>query len=539
MRPLRKIGLLLSGLVAVPVLIVLGAELAALGENERALREVYDRYLDAVLTSVNQHIWAVTNDWAEDLEARLATAGEPEAALAALLAERPTLRAAFVADTSGQGLRVVSAAAAAPIRPAALGVGAVQPGPLLTDRAADYRRLVPVPLAGGGTGTVALAVVTEAGGGPPLLAGFVFDSGPFITVELDAKLREAAQEHFVVGIAATSADGEVVHAFAPTSLGPELSDPAGLLAGSDVQERPLWVLPDHTLRIRPAQATIGEIQTDRFQRSLLLLGLLVAALAGGALLLFRTVRRQMELAQAKAVFVQNVSHELRTPLALIRMYAETLEMGRVPEARRQAYVQTIAQEAGRLTRLVNNILNFSRIERGRKERAAAPFALGAVAEEALRLYRFQLDAEGFTVETDFADGLPAALGDREATGEALVNLIDNAIKYGGAGRYLGLATGRSGDRVWVAVTDRGPGIPRREQAKVFDEFYRVPTGAVHDVKGTGLGLALVKHLAETQGGAVTVESPPGRGSTFRLTLPAAPAAAPAAPRPEANAVPHA
>ncbi len=523
--PLRKIGLILLVFVAVPVGVVALAELAALGENERVLREIYDRHVETVLATINQYVWNVADGWTGDLERRLATSDDVEATLAAFVADYPSIEAAFVADTAVTDMQVASALGATGATAADLGLRPSHARRLLTDRAEGYRRLLPIPLREDQpNATVALAFVTDDE--QPRIAGFVLSAWTSIETELMPKLRAAAQDQFLIGIAV---DGDVRYTIAPSAFGlpadgsfDATAEATRLLSADDVTERALWVFPNYTLRIRPTGATISSIVTDRTQRSLLLVGLLALALAVGAAFLFRTIRRQVELGEAKAVFVQNVSHELRTPLALIRMYAETLELGRVPEERRRDYVRTIAQEAGRLTRLVNNILNFSRIESGRKEVAAAPFDLNALAADALALYRFHLDSEGFAVESALAEPPPVALGDREATSEALLNLIDNAVKYSEAERHLTVATGTDGEAVWVEVRDRGLGIALREQKRIFDEFYRVPTGAVHNAKGTGLGLALVKHLAEAQGGRITVRSTLGHGSTFRLTLPAAP-----------------
>ena len=550
MSPLRKIGLLLLVLVAVPVALVSVAELASLSENERLLRQVFDRHVESVLATINQHTWNVADGWAGDLERRLSTTGDVEATLAAFLEAHPSIESAFVADTSISRFKAASLASALPLTEDALGLGPRHARRLLADRASGYRRLLPLPFREDApNATVALAFVTEAD--TPQVAGFVLNPRRVVETELTPKLQAAAQENFLIGIAF---EGDLQYTIVPSSgavlgtLGSSQQDRfvAGQFRDTDsaellikdpsVQSRALWVLPGYTLHIRPVGASLQQIATDRAQRSLVLIALLAIALTAGAVLLFRTVRRQMDLARAKAVFVQNVSHELRTPLALIRMYAETLDLGRVPEARRQEYVRTIAQESTRLTRLVNNILNFSRIESGQQTLARAPFDLNALAEEALGLYELRLDQEGFDVERALPE-IPTALGDREATSEALVNLIDNAMKYGGQPRHLSLSTGTEPGNVWVEVADRGIGIPLREQAHIFDEFYRVPTGAVHDVKGTGLGLALVKHLVEAQGGRVTVKSAIGRGSTFRLTLPAAPPSAAVASPSEADIAP--
>jgi len=533
--PLQKIGLLLLILVAVPVALVAVAELASLSENERLLREVHDRHIESVVATINQHVWNVADGWAGDLERQLAETDDLDLALERFLASHAAIEAVFIADTSVTQLQTATAAGAPALEASDLGLGAAHARRLLADRAEGYRRLLPIPLRESGENpTVALAFVTED---VPRVAGLVLHPGTVIETELGPVLRSAILEDFILGI---SARGEIRYSFLPplATIGGllEIDDSAGIFTGEQasdaliarllsepgVQERNLWVFPDYTLRIRPAGASLQKIATDRFQRSLFLISILALALAAGAVLLFRTIRHQVELAQAKAVFVQNVSHELRTPLALIRMYAETLDLGRVPETRQREYVRTIAGEAGRLTRLVNNILNFSRLESGRKEVATAPFDLNAVADDALALYRFHLDNAGFAVETALSAPSPRALGDREATGEALVNLIDNAVKYSEDDKHLTVATGTTDGQVWIEVRDRGMGISLREQRHIFDEFYRVPTGAVHNAKGTGLGLALVRQLAEAQGGSVTVRSVLGEGSTFRLTLPTAP-----------------
>jgi two-component system phosphate regulon sensor histidine kinase PhoR len=228
----------------------------------------------------------------------------------------------------------------------------------------------------------------------------------------------------------------------------------------------------------------------------------------------------MDLVRMKSDFVSNVSHELRTPLALIRMFGETLEMGRVKnEEKKHEYYATIVAETERLTRLVNNILNFSRMEAGRKEYHFAPTELNDVVTDVLKTYGFHLQGEGFTPEVMLEEDLPPLRGDAESISEAVINLIDNAVKYSGESKYLRIATGMLDGSLFIVVEDHGIGIAREHQEKIFETFYRVSTGLVHTVRGTGLGLTLVKHIMEAHGGKVTVESVPGKGSRFSLLFP--------------------
>jgi signal transduction histidine kinase len=215
-----------------------------------------------------------------------------------------------------------------------------------------------------------------------------------------------------------------------------------------------------------------------------------------------------------------VSHELKTPLALIRLFAETLELGRVQsEEKARQYYRLINKESQRLTQLINNILDFSRIEAGRKEYRFAPTDVGRVVVDVVDAYRFQIEQNGFELDVGVAENLPEVDADKEALGQALLNLVNNAIKYSRDGKYLRLDVSQRGEEVRIAVTDRGIGIAKAEHRKIFDKFYRAEDSLVHETKGSGLGLPLVRHIMEAHGGSVEVESAPGRGSTFTLVLP--------------------
>jgi signal transduction histidine kinase len=254
-----------------------------------------------------------------------------------------------------------------------------------------------------------------------------------------------------------------------------------------------------------------------------LIGFIDVMLLAGLFLVYANVRRELHLSRLKSDFVANVSHELKTPLALIRLYAETLELGRVPgEDRAQRYYRVINKESQRLTQLINNILDFSRIEAGRKEYRFRPTDVGAVVGDVVEAYRFPIEQQGFELEVHIAEDLPEVVVDPEALSQALLNLANNAIKYSGEGRYLGLDVRRDDGRLVISVTDRGVGIPKAEQKKIFEKFYRVEDTLIHTTKGSGLGLALVQHIMDAHGGTVELESEPGKGSTFRLLLPLAP-----------------
>ncbi|HEU5323866.1 MAG TPA: HAMP domain-containing sensor histidine kinase, partial [Methylomirabilota bacterium] len=249
-------------------------------------------------------------------------------------------------------------------------------------------------------------------------------------------------------------------------------------------------------------------------------GVLLAVIVAGVVLANRLMRREGEMARLKADFVANVSHDLKTPLSVIRMFGETLEMGRVSdEARRHEYYRVITRESERLSRLIDNVLDFSRIEGGRWRYDPAPAAVEPLVRETLEAFAYPLGQQGFKVEVAVAPDLPEVMLDGAAVGQALANLVDNAIKYSGDVRELRVEARVVDGRLALSVADRGLGIPEEEHARIFEKFYRVGRSDTQGRRGSGVGLALVRHVAEAHGGTVTVESRPGEGSRFTLWLP--------------------
>jgi signal transduction histidine kinase len=248
--------------------------------------------------------------------------------------------------------------------------------------------------------------------------------------------------------------------------------------------------------------------------------LLLVVIMAGLFATYRLVRRETEMARLKADFVANVSHDLKTPLSLIRMFSETLEMDRVPaEAKRREYYAIIARESERLSRLIDNVLDFSRIEGGRRKYDIAPTTVEPMIRETLDSFGYVLAQQGFKVEVSVAPDLPEVPMDADAVSQALANLLDNAIKYSGAHKVLRVEAGSRDGHLALSVADEGIGIPREEQQKIFEKFYRVGRSETQGRRGSGMGLALVRHVAEAHGGRVTVESQPGSGSRFTLWLP--------------------
>jgi signal transduction histidine kinase len=265
---------------------------------------------------------------------------------------------------------------------------------------------------------------------------------------------------------------------------------------------------------------LDELARNSFLHSAGATLLVLVFLLSGIALTIRATDREARLAQAKSNFVANVSHELKTPLALLSLFSEILELGRVNnEEKKTEYYRIIREESLRLNKVIDNILDFSKIEAGRKTYNFAHSDMAEVIEKVLSSYRYQISNSGFDVQTNIQPDLPSVLIDRDAMAQALSNLIDNAIKYSGPVKQLSIKTETLGSDLSIEIADHGIGIPRAEQAKVFEKFYRVGNGLVHDVKGSGLGLSLVKHIVEAHKGTISIESDVGKGSRFTILLP--------------------
>jgi signal transduction histidine kinase len=259
---------------------------------------------------------------------------------------------------------------------------------------------------------------------------------------------------------------------------------------------------------------------------------------------YRGFHQQRRLSEMKSNFVSSVSHELRAPIASMRLLAESLERGKIADAAKQRqYFGLLVQECRRLAMLIENILDFSRIERGRKTYQFEPANLRALAQDTVQLMRpcaaerqVELDLVGtprcgvrsaqradpaFQAEpqADSSDCLESFACDAPALQQSLINLIDNAVKHSPPGGRVAVGLDGGGAALSLWVEDGGPGIPAEEHAKIFERFYRRGSELRRETQGIGIGLTIVKHIVEAHGGRVTVRSAPGQGSRFTMELP--------------------
>jgi two-component system phosphate regulon sensor histidine kinase PhoR len=278
----------------------------------------------------------------------------------------------------------------------------------------------------------------------------------------------------------------------------------------------IQVLPKNVTELQ-AQA-----ETERLL-GVLLIPVSTLIIAVGLAIVWLTVIAERRTSRLRSDFIANVSHELKTPLSLIRMFGELLATGKHKgDSSPREYAEIITREAERLSHLIDNVLDFARIERGKSSYDFAEGQLDDVIERALDVCRYRVEKEKMRLRTEIEPGLPAIRMDENAMTLVLLNLIDNAVKYAPDGKEVDVRLGRTPGGVTLSVSDRGPGIPLDEQPRIFERFYRARTARERNVRGSGIGLALVKHIVEAHGGRVTVVSQPGQGALFTVVLPAAP-----------------
>jgi two-component system phosphate regulon sensor histidine kinase PhoR len=253
-------------------------------------------------------------------------------------------------------------------------------------------------------------------------------------------------------------------------------------------------------------------------------GTLILALVGttiaGVIATLVVLYREAYLGQLQTEFVNKVSHDLRTPLTSIRMFVETLQMGRLADPDRQKEaLDIIAEETSRLSSLINRLLDWARMESGRRDYDLEPVPVEAIVDAALQAFEPQLVMQPAEVTKSVQPGLPAVLADKEALSEALLDLLQNAHKYTGPRKKIAVTARRSGSTVLVAISDNGPGIRPADQKRIFDKFYRAKDPLDRSIEGSGLGLSMVKHIVTAHAGRISVSSELGEGATFTIALP--------------------
>lgn len=305
-------------------------------------------------------------------------------------------------------------------------------------------------------------------------------------------------------------NGHIFHQIGPFEVNPKLRP----LAAVPIGNLPHWQVAAY----RDPQA--ADSGSGIWLIGTLLIGTFsLAILLGGSLLLWQAWRNQRD-ARQKTSFVSNVSHELKTPLTTIRMYAELLGEGTIREAQKQqSYLQTIIKESRRLTRLVNNILDFSRLEQGRRSYRKERFSLHELIRDIVEQQQPRLTEAGLELVQEMQSDEILMESDRDALEQILLNLLDNALKYASEGKRLSLRLKTDKRAICLQLRDFGPGIPAAHRQRIFEKFHRVDNSLTSRQQGSGLGLSIARQLAEGLGGSLTYCPAESGGSCFELRLP--------------------
>lgn len=510
---LKRIGLILLMVILLPTLFYSVYEISSLSQNEEAIADIYERQLDAFLFSINQYSDDAISSWAGKMSAQFQQNGLSGKSLEGVMNENSAISHVFLADNHGNLIADFQQDSSLSDHSAEIFVKLLKQNreekidPLFKYIQAGYRKIETLVDESLG-GRVLMIFVWTSGEDPPVICGFLIDPIKFINRSLSARMQTISDDNFLIAAIRKTGDSLI---YATDTLSSQVFE----------KRAPLWLLPDYELGITSKGTTIEQLVRQRTYTNLGLILILDLVLLLGIWLVFRNIRKEIGLAQLKSDFVSNVSHEIRTPLSLISMFAETLHLDRVPsEEKRRQYYSILNQEALRLTGIVNKILNFSQIESGNRLYRKSPTDLNVVVENVLPSFEFHIQQQGFELEFFLEENLPIIQADTEAVSEALINLLDNAIKYSQSTKHIEVRTHQAGNYVCLSVADKGVGIESKKQEMIFDKFFRVSEGAdIHNTKGAGLGLALVKHIIEYHEGKIELLSKLGKGSEFKLYFP--------------------
>jgi two-component system phosphate regulon sensor histidine kinase PhoR len=508
MQSFKRTFFIFLAILLLPTMIFSIYEIGTMRDNEKIVENVYNNQLDAILFSVNQYSDDVLNSWATKFnhisEDSLV---HNKMAIDNFLNELPAIKMILQFDYNKNLL--ISApehdclAKSEDIRSVLVQNDSVI-RKLNTYFRGGYRKIISFDNK---IDTLRLILFLSESKSGTVINVFLLNPEYFIRQVLDPKIQEITQNKFY--IVAYNPDKKLIYSSDKTHQPDTVAF-----------KKSFWLLQNYYLGIEFKDLTINDLARSRSKRNVILMIFIDGILLAGIWLIYRNVRKQVELSQLKSDFVSNVSHEIRTPLALISMYIETLDMGRIKtQEKTKEYYGIILQETQRLSAIVNKILNFSQIESGKRKYSFTEVDLNSLVCDVAATYKISLESKGFLFSADCSKEIPLVWADPEALTDALINLIDNAVKYSADNKQIDIRTGTLKNAVFIEVGDKGIGISANDQKYIFDKFYRVTEkNLALKAKGSGLGLSIVKHMMDAHNGKIIVASEPGMGSTFRLVL---------------------
>jgi two-component system phosphate regulon sensor histidine kinase PhoR len=505
-----KILIIFIAIIILPTAFYSIYELSSYKKYEKEIESIYGNQLEAILFSVNQYSEELLNKWADRIDESVKRKKVREKAwLNELMKDYPSVKTAFLYEENQLEVLANNSDSIRAYQRKARNILSNKDDEiekLIKYYENDYRKLQPVSFS---PGHVLVYFIGERNQKSKVIHGMIIDAKRFINQTLGPKIQEISQDKFYISIYSKNRDV--------------------LIYNTDRNVKPpeakftkdLWLFPGYYAAIEMKEMNISDLIKERSRKNILFIFLVDILLIIGIVLVFKSIRRQIRLAQLKSEFVSNVSHEIRTPLSLIYMYVESLKMGRVRNKEKEKeYLDVLLKETQRLSGILNKILNFSQIEKGKRKYNYEPVNLNEIIGEVSTTYSYHLENKNFDYNVNLAQDLPAVKADREAITDAIVNLIDNSIKYSYERKSIEIKTGLSSGYVYLEVGDHGEGIAEKDLKHIFDQFYRVTSSDLSPkTKGSGLGLSIVKHIMNAHNGDIKVDSKKGKGSRFILYFP--------------------
>ncbi len=511
-KPFRNFSILLLVIIIVPVLFFSFYEITRMNKNERELELVYNKQLDAILFSINLYSEDIVQSWSSKIRGALTEDGCLDTTLInKLLQETKQIKSINIQSTNATkqwnnysldqnaDYKTINANLNKLSSDSALRFNRLK-----AYLQAGYRKINPFEIENSLFVFFYIGTIEK-----PISCFIQLDDQRFIHDVLGQKIQMTAEGKMNIGVSLKES-GKLIY-----TSGTKQS------INTFQSRRSLWLLPQYEIGISLKDKSLEGLSKQRGKLNLLFILLADIIFILAAFLIYRNIRREIRLTQLKSEFISNVSHEIRTPLSLITMYAETLDMGRVKtDEKLHEYYSVIYNEYQRLTGIVNRILNFSKMEEGKRRFQFTSLNLNDLVENVMKTYSFHLKNKGFNFSVELHDLLPEIQGDTEAISDTLINILDNAVKYSVESKNVSISTGLINNYAFIQVTDRGIGISTEHQKFIYDKFFRVTqSNLAHLSRGTGLGLTIVKNIVTAHNGRIELESTLGDGSTFRILFP--------------------
>jgi two-component system, OmpR family, phosphate regulon sensor histidine kinase PhoR len=491
--------------VMLPVSFFVLKQISSMSENEKMVKEIFDKQIETILFSLNQTSENIFNLWVSRIDLPIETLSDKK---------NDNIQQLFQINQSIYNIELYNFSKKYNVYTHflhdSLSYTAPYPDKETIDKLKDFLQAGYQRIEGVRDGEFTNLYFLPRNAGKNLIGIITIKTNTFIEQNLGANFQQVAQDIFTIQVF-DQIDNIILYSVHSADE-----------KFQDNHKQNSWYLPGIEFGIELRSGTIDTLVKDRSKRDFRTLVYISIVVIAGIVFLIITILKEVKLAEMKSEFISNVSHEIRTPLALISMYAETLLLGRVKSKEKEKeYFSIVFNETNRLSEMVNRILSFSKMEKKKRKYSLNTLDVNELLSDIYTSYQPQFVSNSVEVTMDLSENLPLILGDREALTECMINLLDNSIKYGKPeNKKIDVRTIPENRSIRIEIEDNGIGIHKKHQQYIFDKFYRITSGNLaHQSKGTGLGLSIVKQIIEGHRGKIFLRSVPDEGSCFSLKIP--------------------